>query len=436
MTKTPKGVQNTAPKPDNAGQTPAVFGQKWKRRVLVLVAIAFLLKVYLAWVSPGTQDVITWEQFVTDARALGAVAVYHKPYTSSSFFNHPPFMLHFIGALGWITDVTGLPVRFCLRLAPSIADVGSAFVLWKIFQNRSLSKDGERNSGSAIASFSPQSLLLFIGVPAMIGISGFHGNTDPIMMFFVLLSVLLLEQKQPVWIVGLAFGMSLNIKVASLVFVPVFLFYLPNWRQRIEYSMAVVAAFFCGGLPYLIQDPIFILHRVFGYGGSYGAWGISRLLQLEPELGFAIVYQHFGKELLLGALILFSLWMNGSLRPQNIKKPDLLRQLALLILLFFTLTPAFGAQYLAWAVPLMVALEMPAVVIFYGTASLYLLLNYFLIWNHYPVKAWPPPPLTRILISTEIICWLSVVILFVGETRRLAHKNRFPLFVNADASSL
>ena len=410
---------------------PELFSRRWKKRIVIAAVFALILKLGLAWFSPGTQDVITWEQFVTDDRGLGGVAVYHKPYTSSSFFNHPPFMLHFVGALGWITDVTGLPVRFCLRLAPSIADVGSAFVLWKIFQNRSLSKNGEKNSGSAIASFSPQSLLLFIGVPAMIGISGFHGNTDPIMMFFVLLSVLLLEQKQPVWIVGLAFGMSLNIKVASLVF----LFYLPNWRQRIEYSMAVVAAFFCGGLPYLIQDPIFILHRVFGYGGSYGAWGISRLLQLEPELGVAIVYQHFGKELLLGALILFSLWMNGSLRPQNIKKPDLLRQLALLILLFFTLTPAFGAQYLAWAMPLMLALEMPAVVVFYGTASLYLLLNYFLIWNHYPVEAWPPPPLTRILISTEIICWLSVVVLFLGETRRLARDNRLPQLAESGVSA-
>ena len=417
----------------------ALFSRKWKWRIVAVAIIAFLIKATLAWVSSGTQDVGTWEQFVADVQVLGGIALYHKPYTPTSFFNHPPFMLHFVQALGWIADVTGFPVRFCLRLAPSIADVGSAFVLWKIAFNRNKQRNTETGNanrqGVAPKTFSPQAFLLFVGLPTMIGISGFHGNTDPIMMFFVLLSVLLLEGKKPIWMVGLAFGMSLSIKVASLVFVPVFLLFLQTPRRQIEYSICVVATFICSGLPYLVQDPLFILHRVLSYGGQYGTWGISRLLQLAPELREMDSFQHFGKQILLSALILFSLWMNRNVRRSNAHKPDLLRQLALLILLFFTVTPSFATQYLAWVVPLMLALEMPAVVIFYTTSCIYVCFNYAVAWNWYSFHRLPSPLLDQILVSSEILCWLSVVVLFIGETRLLAHENQLSHAAESNAST-
>ena len=426
------------PKRDDASQTSEVFSRQWQRRIAAVAVIAFLIKVFLAWASPGTQDVETWEQFVSDVRAVGGIAVYYKPYTPTSFFNHPPFMLHFVAALGSIADATGLPVRFWLRLAPSLADLGSAFVLWKIVCHRGRAKVGATQSEDAAEkAFSPQSFLLFVGAPTTIWISGFHGNTDPIMMFFVLLSVLLLERGQPMWMVGLAFGMSLNIKVASLVFVPVFLLFLQTPRKQIEYSISVVAAFFCGGLPFLLQDPIFIWQRVFGYGGQYGTWGISRLLRLAPELGAADFFRHFGKPTLLCALILFSLWMNykPGKRRLILHQRDLLRQLALLILLFFTITPSFAVQYLAWAIPLALVLEMSAVVIFYTTSSIYLCLYYAIAWNWYSYRVLPSPLLDQILISSEIMCWLSVVVLFIGETRRLSREHRLPRLAKPDAST-
>ena len=401
-----------------------LFTLIWKRRIIAAAIFAFALKVFLAWASPGSQDVLTWSQFVRDFHDIGGLGVYRKPYTSSTFFNHPPFMLHFVHFLGWISAVTGWPIRFWLRLAPSLADVGSTIVLWQIAGLRARRKN-ESSDGAPV--FPPQAFLLIVAAPAAIAISGFHGNSDPIMMFFVLLSVWLLEQKKPIWLVGLAFGLSLNIKVASLVFVPVFLMYLPNWRQRIEYSIGVAAAFFVGGMPYLFQEPRLILQHVFGYGGLYGVWGISRLLRLLPqESSASVFFLHFGRRILLGALILFAFWLNRRPKRGAFQKPDLLRQMALLLLLFFTITPSFAQQYLAWLVPLTLTLEVSATTLFTITSTLFLGLFYAMAWRFYFTDKLPDQSVVGYFLAAEILCWLSVVVLFLGETRRLIRENQAP----------
>lgn len=164
------------------------------------------------------------------------------------------------------------------------------------------------------------------------------------MMFFLLLSLFLLQSQRAAWLVGVAFGMSLNIKLMPLLFVPLIFFFLANAKQRIEYSIASAATVFCAGLPYLLQDPVYIAHRVLGYNGAYGVWGFSCLLRLfSPELdGINTLLQQQGKTLLFAIVLLYSVWIN---RLRN--KPGLMRQSALLMLLFFTVTPGFGLQYLA-----------------------------------------------------------------------------------------
>ncbi len=300
-----------------------------------------LLKIGLAWASPGTQDVITFKSFSDVILNSGGWGLYHHKFSDvGRAFNYLPSMLHFVRSVRFLSDWTHWPFAFCLRLLSIVADAGSALVLWKIVEGRALKSN---------ITTSPWAFLLYLIAPAAIWVSGFHGNTDAVMLFFLLLSLLLLQRQQAAWLVGVAFGMSLNIKLMPLIFVPLFLLFLETPRRRIEYSIVVAATVFCAGLPYFVQDPVFIWHRAFGYNGLYGTWGISHLLNLlSPELKTAnLFFQQFGKFILLSSLLFYSVWLN-----RLPTKPDLLRQLALLMLLFFTVTPAFGAQYLAWAVPL------------------------------------------------------------------------------------
>ena len=388
----------------------APFSASWKRRFLVVAALALVLKLYLAWFSPGTPDIGAFKNLSDILLSRGGLGVYHASLPLDKAFNYLPFMLHFVRTVRFLADVSGLPFAFCLRLASVVADVGSALVLLKIVEARA-TRDKRRTSPAAFA--------LYLGAPVTIWVSGFHGNTDAIMMFLLLISLWLLQTQKSAWLVGVAFGMSLNIKLMPLALAPLFLVFLPNWRQRIEYSIAVVATIFCAGLPYFAQDPIYIWHRAFGYNGMYGIWGIARLLRALPSMTVLdLIFLRFGRFFLLGALLLSTLWMN---RLKH--RPDLMQQCAISILIILILTPGFGVQYLVWLAPLIVFLDLPATAIFNLASSLFLSISYILIWIAYPIHAWPPPPLVQAIVLLGIVCWLILVLILMIEARRLARES-------------
>ena len=66
-------------------------------------------------------------------------------------------------------------------------------------------------------------------------VAGFHGNTDPIMVSLLLLSVYLVETGRGEWLAGAAFGMAMNIKILPLLLAPAALLSLPGTRRRIGF---------------------------------------------------------------------------------------------------------------------------------------------------------------------------------------------------------
>ena len=59
--------------------------------------------------------------------------------------------------------------------------------------------------GKAIPLAAGARVLLLAVAPISIMVSGFHGNTDPLMVFLVLLSVYLLEARRSTWRAGVAY---------------------------------------------------------------------------------------------------------------------------------------------------------------------------------------------------------------------------------------
>ncbi|MBF8305540.1 MAG: rane protein, partial [Acidobacteria bacterium] len=174
-------------------------------------------------------------------------------------------MVHVLQALLPLANFTGLPFGFLFRLLGILADIGSLTVLWILL--------GGRAAGPTVRL----GLVLFSLAPAAIMVSGFHGNTDAIMVFFLLLSILFLDRAGHTGIAGVALGVSLSIKVWPLVFFPAIYASLPDRRRRMGYFTAAAATFAAVSLPYVFQEPTLILRRVFGYGSQSGYWGLSRL---------------------------------------------------------------------------------------------------------------------------------------------------------------
>lgn len=402
------------------------------RAVLAVAVAAAAIKLVLASRTYGTNDVRTFWYFLQEYRGSGAKVLYQM----DEDFNHPPFILHWLTVLRWIWLATGLRPWFLIRLPSILADLGSVWLVARLVSPR-LGEPAVRYL-----------LLLVAAAPASILISGFHGNNDPVMIFFVLLSLYLIGRPAPDWLSGAAMGMAVNIKVVPLVFWPAVLLWLPSWRRRFEYFGAAVLTVVLASTPLIFQEPALLARKVLGYGSSYGLWGFSRILTSSPELEpLSKLFESQGRWLLAAVLIGLSVWMNR--RPE---RPPLVRQIGVLTFAFLAVSPGFGVQYLAWLVPWIAFLEAGAgawaATAWTLTSGAFLVLVYTywcqgvkmedgdanwlganfwtrgLPWSYADANAmcawWGR------IVPVEIACWISVVAVLVVGLRTVAAPCRIP----------
>ena len=245
---------------------------KWGILIAGATLFALAVKLVISYRYFGTLDIIYWHEFLEIIRREASTNIYQ------GIFNHPPFMMRVLPAIGALADYTGLPFPFCFRLPVILADAVSVWLVWKITQ-----RDAP-GPGTALA------VLLMALAPASIMISGYHGNTDPLMICFVLLAVFL-RTTSAAWLAGMAFGMAMNIKIVPVIFAPMFLLYRYELRKGFAFAAAAAATFAIASLPHLWNDPWTIAQRVFGYGGPWGTWGLPMLLRLgEERLRFEALY--------------------------------------------------------------------------------------------------------------------------------------------------
>src|SRR5207244_8376913 len=67
-------------------------------------------------------------------------------------------------------------------------------------------------------------LALFALSPVSLMVSGFHGNTDPVMVMLLVCAVWMCLRNRPV-LAGLFFALSCQIKIVPLLFLPAFVFF-------------------------------------------------------------------------------------------------------------------------------------------------------------------------------------------------------------------
>jgi len=400
------------------GTTPGTNGsvrRNWV--VLVAAALAFALKVALALNTYGTNDVITWERHLAKIKDDGALAWYRDGpdirtpdgrRIAGQVPNHPPFVISILAAWDYLARVSGLPFRFWLRFTSSLADIASLLLIWRCRISAGL---GAR----------PVVLLLIALSPVSIMVSGFHGNTDPLVVSILLLSIWLAESGRPAWLAGAVFGMAMNIKVVPILFAPAFLLYLRGTQRRIGFAVAASAVFLTGSLPYIAQDPVLIIHRLFGYDPALvihrlfgyapvtATWGLSQIGSVFLPKGGYEVYLAAGKAILLLIVLGASFWMNWGKR-----KPALFLQCGFIAFLFIFWTPGFSVQYLAWLVPWSAGLDGRRLQWYYALSAAFLFMKYTWWSRGFPwflANSFDPGPLFwagMLAIPLGLACWISV----------------------------
>jgi Gpi18-like mannosyltransferase len=210
-----------------------------------------ILKIVLALCTYGTNDVYTYQETAIWGKALG-VQIYKTGLTHGAFMNHPPSMLYVLSMMNWLAQASGIAFPFWLRIPAILADLGSIWLVWKLM--------GERTAQRSTA----WALLMVTAAPVSIMVSGFHGQTDGLLVFLVLLTVYLAEKRAPGWAVGAVFGLSLCVKVAPIIAVPAVFLYQSGLRRRLEFVIATVLVPLIAWGPFLYEDPGSIIHNVLG----------------------------------------------------------------------------------------------------------------------------------------------------------------------------
>lgn len=390
----------------------AAVSRHWLIAIIAAGALAFAAKFTLAVTTYGSTDIAIWQADLDKLQSAGNVALYRDGVALDrgglaplpEEFNHPPFMLRLLSFWSRLAGLSGIPFGFWLRLTCAVADVASALLLAGILIHSRI-------------RFRPEVLFIIVLTPVSILISGFHGNTDPIMMAFVLLCVYLLETRRPYWLAGLALGMAINIKIQPLIYLPALWFVLGSAARRFQFLAGVVALSIIASYPLIFENPLLIWTHVFGYTPQAGVWGLSRFASVLMGDAQLQSYQRIAKIALLGMLALASIWMN----VRKNKPPPVLVQCGLLSFLFLAFSPGFGVQYLVWLAPWTAILTTREALAFHATSGIFLFSYYNRAahgWPWYAATSAITPVWYGKVVFLGLLCWIIICLSAVSIARK------------------
>jgi hypothetical protein len=333
--------------------------QTRSKRINALVGVAFLalcLKVTIAYTTLGTNDSVTFYTFARSLSEHGLKWTYERGVAwlpKGPIFNHPPMTAWFLRFIYHLShqaffQTNGLSFPFLLRLPGILSDFIVVLALLR------LSRRDERlhNQQWAVAllAVSPVSLM----------VSGFHGNTDPVMVLFMVLAGLSCIDGKP-WLCGLLFALSCQVKVIPLLFFPIFFCFWLHRRRLVEFILPLICASLVLWWEPLTSFPALFIKNVISYGSYWGLWGITYGLKSTGLAAFNSLLINFSPSQIAIATVLKLLIVGGIVmiawRRRSMDGWGLMESIALGWILFFVFSPGVCAQYLVWPAPFLLFLS-------------------------------------------------------------------------------
>lgn len=377
--------------------------------VLGLAIVTLVAKLWIAATTFGTNDIVHWLSFLHTVEKVGPIRVYgvSMPYHSDGhviqLYNHPPLIGYFLVAVHAATHI-GFTPQFTIRASSSLADVGSALLIFELLRTRV-------GLGRALTA----GLIVAVS-PILIVISGFHGNTDPILIMFALLSAYLLADRDRPLLAGVALAISIGVKIVPVIVVPCLLVYALSRGARVlvrfVIGAAATSALFWG--PALVLEGPQVKRDVLGYAGlNSHEWGIDLLAKYAKDPGAATWLEGPGRLIIVAVCSLIPailVWR----RPTSV-----VSGVALALCAFLALAPSFGPQYFAWVAGPIFLLSIPGGITFTVLASgllehVYTRWNGGFPWDH--AHATPFTPREQVL---GLFVWASLCAVVMIAARRM-----------------
>ena len=381
------------------------------RLALLIVAVVVLaLKVLVAMRTSGTEDIRTWTAFADGVRDRGPVGIYGIDFRqlNGGLYNHPPLVGYYLevvnGLAGW-----GVPLKVTIRVVSSIADVVSSLVIFEILRHRT--SLGRATLSGIFVATSP---VLFL-------ISGYHGNTDPVFVMLVLLGGYLVVDKRMGLLGGAALGLAIGVKLIPVIVLPTIAVYVVIHRRELLVRAAAGFGFVVAvsWLPAVLGEWEALKRNVFGYPGiAERPWG---LVHFADAFGWSSVAGFMigpGKDIVVIVCALAPavlVWR----RPQLVGEA-----IGASLVLFLVLSPAFGVQYLAWALAAAYLLDVWSATLYNIVGGIFLFEVYDKWNNGFP---WSGVAAGQTFAAPELVgaalVWASLILVLVRGTRQMVrHK--------------
>ena len=336
--------------------------------------IALVLKMVISLNALGTNDV---QSFYVFGHSLSEHGL-QWTYAHYKSFNHPPLVAYFLRAIYTLSNIplfqqNGFTFPFLLRFPGIIADFIVVLLLLQFRTEFSL----------------PTSSLMVLALsPVTLMVSGFHGNTDSVMIMFLVLAACMCLRERSI-LCGLFLALSCQIKIIPLLLLPIFACFWYSRRATLRFFVPFAAACILLCLVPVITFPVSFIKNVVAYGSIWGLWGISFWLRLTGIRDFCLVDYHdltlaeniVGtalKALIVAGVIVLA-W-----RRRNLSGYELYKSIAYAWIVFFLLTPGAAAQYMAWMVPFVILLSPTMFVCLTLSSSVFLFVFYNTLAGKFP----------------------------------------------------
>jgi hypothetical protein len=375
--------------------------------------VAFVVKILIALNTFGSNDVAAFYIFARSLHDHGLEWTYRNgvPWGSNlPVFNHPPLTAYYLELIGNLSNnelcrAYGLTFPFLLRFPGILADVVVVWILLRM------------SATTAALRVPAWALALFALSPVSLMVSGFHGNTDPVMVMFLVMAAYMALRPRPV-LCGFFFALSCQIKIVPLLLFPILFFFWLSRKGALRFllSWAVLTASMWSQ-PLLIFPGLFA-RNVLSYGSYWGCWGITYLLRLTRYSDFNVI--GFVKlppaativAIVLKVAIVVSV-VAVAWRRRQLNAAAMISSITYAWLFFFALSPGFCAYYLLWLAPFVLLFSPSFYALLTAASSLFLFIFYNTLagglpW-HIAIGKFSDPARFNVIAPWSLCAWAAVL---------------------------